>query len=167
MGYMSAHNRNRKVNGRAAEKHCEHCDLPADDWALDHGKPGIVTTEDRFGAYSDNPDDYIPLCKSCHKAFDFPVTHCPQGHEYAGQNLIWDNNKRKCRTCVYARNAERRLRVGVTPEEHARKMELQRIRRSHRRGQTVSCECGKEVATEEIARHRKGKRHALLTGGQK
>lgn len=130
MGYMSAHNRNRRVNGPASRMHCEHCDLPADHWALDHGKPGIFTERDRFGEYSNDPEDYVALCKSCHRAFDFPVTHCPKGHPYAGDNLIWDANKRKCRTCVYARNNERRKRNPLTPEQRARKTELQRIRRA-------------------------------------
>lgn len=133
MAYMSAHNRNRKVNGSASQYHCEYCDLPAADWALNHEKPGLVTREDRFGKYSDDPEDYIPLCKSCHRAFDQPVTHCPKGHPYSGANLIWDNNKRKCRTCVYKRNAERQRANPLTPEQKARKLELQRIRRAKER----------------------------------
>ena len=32
-------------------------------------------------------------------------THCPQGHEYAGENLIRRRNGRECRTCVRARSA--------------------------------------------------------------
>ena len=40
-------------------------------------------------------------------------THCPQGHEYAGDNLgLWADNARRCRTC---RNARERARY------HARK----------------------------------------------
>jgi hypothetical protein len=34
-------------------------------------------------------------------------THCPQGHPYSGDNLLMDQGKRKCRTCVYARNRAR------------------------------------------------------------
>jgi hypothetical protein len=109
---------------------CEHCDLPAEHWALNHEKPGITTQRDRFGEYSNDPEDYIALCGPCHSAFDSSVTHCPNGHEYAGANLIWDANKRKCRTCVYARNNERRKRIPPTPEQKARKLELQRIRRA-------------------------------------
>lgn len=35
------------------------------------------------------------------------VTHCPQGHEYSGWNLILYNGSRYCRACVYARNRKR------------------------------------------------------------
>lgn len=30
-------------------------------------------------------------------------THCPQGHEYSGFNLIVNKGRRHCRTCIYAR----------------------------------------------------------------
>lgn len=36
------------------------------------------------------------------------ITHCPQGHEYAGDNVFLDAGKRKCRTCVNER--QRRYR---------------------------------------------------------
>lgn len=54
----------------------------------------------------------------------------PNGHPYEGSNLIIDNGKRKCRTCVYARNTRRRLSNPMTPAQKARKVELQRIRRA-------------------------------------
>lgn len=31
-------------------------------------------------------------------------THCPKGHSYSGNNLYYDQGKRKCRECVRARN---------------------------------------------------------------
>lgn len=39
-------------------------------------------------------------------------THCPQGHAYEGDNIIWDKGRngkigRKCRTCHYARTKAR------------------------------------------------------------
>lgn len=34
-------------------------------------------------------------------------THCPSGHPYSGENLLWDNGARKCRACVYERNRRR------------------------------------------------------------
>lgn len=38
------------------------------------------------------------------------VTHCPAGHPYAGKNLLLDDGKRKCRTCVNRRVRERKQR---------------------------------------------------------
>jgi len=34
-------------------------------------------------------------------------THCPQGHEYAGENLIRRRNSRECRACIRARSARK------------------------------------------------------------
>ena len=131
MGYMAAHDRNRRAFGKASEYRCDHCDQPAQEWALAHDQEPDGVKRDRFGAYSDDPADYIPLCKPCHQTFDKAlITHCPHGHPYEGRNLMIEAGKRKCRTCVYARNNARRLRNPMTPEQKARKLELQRIRRA-------------------------------------
>jgi len=52
-------------------------------------------------------------------------THCPRGHEYAGDNLVINcNGKRECRACIRAskrasgqakRDAERKIRGGPKP----------------------------------------------------
>jgi hypothetical protein len=47
-------------------------------------------------------------------------THCPKGHPYSGENLFYDQGKRKCRECVRLKNrladarrrAERRVAAG-------------------------------------------------------
>ena len=31
------------------------------------------------------------------------ITHCPQGHEYIGDNIVMDNGYRKCRICLNSR----------------------------------------------------------------
>jgi hypothetical protein len=35
-------------------------------------------------------------------------THCPSGHAYEGENIIWWKGQRKCRTCTRAREREKR-----------------------------------------------------------
>lgn len=44
-------------------------------------------------------------------AINLAKTHCPQGHLYEGDNLIWQNSKGKisrvCKTCSYARWSKR------------------------------------------------------------
>lgn len=37
-------------------------------------------------------------------------THCPQGHEYAGENLVWDKDHRVCRNCNNAKARRYRMR---------------------------------------------------------
>lgn len=126
---MSAHNRTRRVRGKAAAQSCTGCGGPAKEWALRHDAAALVTDEEGR-SYSDDPYDYSAMCFRCHRLMDkASITHCPQGHEYEGDNLLLDGGKRKCRECVYARNSARRKRVPMTPEQKARKIELQRLRR--------------------------------------
>lgn len=42
-------------------------------------------------------------------------THCPRGHEYAGDNLMMDEGRRRCRTCTRARvnDCARRVRASA------------------------------------------------------
>lgn len=123
MSYMSAHNRTREVRGKASLYLCP-CGTTAQEWAYQGSANERVDGHGR--RYSNNPADYSPMCFRCHRLLDkAAITHCPQGHEYAGENVLLDAGKRKCRTCVYARNRKRRL----TPEQRARKSELQRARR--------------------------------------
>jgi hypothetical protein len=88
--YRNQHNMLDYHFGKAADYECV-CGNPARDWAF------IGTV----GEHSDIYEDYIPLCRSCHKIHDAP-THCPQGHEYTEANT-WrppgNPNKRHCREC--------------------------------------------------------------------
>lgn len=43
------------------------------------------------------------------------ITHCPQGHEYAGRNLILNGSNRRCRTCTNQRALERYHRKKAKP----------------------------------------------------
>ena len=132
MGYMASHNRTRKVRGSARDQLCG-CGKSAAEWALKHDAPGVVT-DTNGKTFSDNPDDYAAMCFRCHRLYDkSAITTCPKGHAYSGDNLIWDAGKRKCRACVYARNAARRRANPPTPEQHARRMEQQRERRRRAR----------------------------------
>lgn len=73
IGYQAAHERVRVL--RPDESACIHCGGDEHlDWALNHE----TATDPRYGdnghgfilAYSLNPDDYIRLCRACHRAFD-------------------------------------------------------------------------------------------------
>lgn len=105
--YQAAHHHVRRTRGWADTFECIACLGPAEQWALIHGSPGIQ--QDANGReFSLDPMDYQPMCRSCHLRYDRPfVTHCPQGHPYAGDNLFIDQGRRKCRTCYRARFRER------------------------------------------------------------
>lgn len=129
MSYMSTHNRTRRVRGRANAYQCVECGQKAAEWALNLDSRGLLT--DELGrTYSLDIFDYRPMCHHCHRIYDKSrITHCPQGHPYSGDNLLMDAGKRKCKTCVYARNRRRK----PTAEQKKRRLELQRIRRAKAR----------------------------------
>lgn len=133
IGYTGAHQRVYRTRGKASDHTCS-CGRQAFAWAYKHDTPDpdeLMTPQGR--RYSADPSYYVAMCGSCHNRFDKEcITHCPAGHAYAGRNLLLDGGKRKCRECVYARNRERSRR-GLNPVAHARKIELQRLRRAAQR----------------------------------
>lgn len=82
-----------------------------------------------------NPDHLRPLsnaqnvlCGEGHSARNFVKTHCKNGHELSGANIIWTKDgRRNCRTCVIA--YKRRWRQ-LHPEVVAREREDSRVRMS-------------------------------------
>lgn len=74
VGYGAAHRRAVSERGRAKTHACQHCGNQAHDWAYDHEDPDAILSDRREGNgcyYSLDPTHYIPLCKSCHRKFDF------------------------------------------------------------------------------------------------
>lgn len=119
VGYTPAHQRVRKLRGRAAEHLCAHCGAPANDWAYNYEDPSPLVEDVQIRdtivpmVYSLNPDCYIPLCHSCHRNFDRVMSPhrprrlrkaCKRGHEFTEANTYRPpgrphaRNCRKCRT---------------------------------------------------------------------
>ncbi|WP_329747323.1 hypothetical protein [Brachybacterium sp. J144] len=69
VGYMGAHTRTQERYGLAAGYRCELCPARAAQWAL---PPSLeAETCERTGLrYSCDPEDYMPLCASCHSTLD-------------------------------------------------------------------------------------------------
>src|SRR5262245_1867308 len=61
-GYRKIHRRLRKVRGPAGMYSCISCGEPAECWAYQ--------IDDETG-YSDNVEDYAPMCQSCHRKLDW------------------------------------------------------------------------------------------------
>lgn len=105
--YSGAHRNVTLRRGRAAEHTCGRCGQRAREWALLHDADGVLTNASGM-TFSVDPFAYVAMCLRCHRLYDKEqITHCPQGHPYSGDNLIYDSGKRKCKTCVYARNRRR------------------------------------------------------------
>jgi hypothetical protein len=66
--YQQAHTNLKRVRGEAREHTCP-CGKPALDWAyIFTGE--TLTSSDGSRPYSNNPDDYMAMCRKCHIAFD-------------------------------------------------------------------------------------------------
>jgi hypothetical protein len=127
--YSGAHANTVLQRGRA-DSHTCRCGQPAYEWAYTHGSPNEMRNPEGR-AFSTDANHYTAMCRRCHRLYDKAhITHCPKSHEYTPENTIMDAGKRKCRTCVYARNNERRATHPATPAQKARKLELQRERRA-------------------------------------
>lgn len=73
VSYNGAHQRVKQFRGLSEQYTCEHCDKQATQWALDHRNATELLVEKQgysWLKYSLNIDDYIPLCTTCHVAFD-------------------------------------------------------------------------------------------------
>lgn len=74
---------------------CEHC-----------GEDQKLELANRSHEYRRDLDDWLWLCRTCHRAFD-AKTHCKRGHLLSGDNLKVklrtgrnrDSTSRICRTC--------------------------------------------------------------------
>lgn len=91
--YVTAHDRIRRVRGKASARDCVTCGRQAHDWAYNHEQPDPQEIINEAGlVYSDDPSYYTPMCRKCHRQFD------------VGYNLIMDRGKKKCRECGKARS---------------------------------------------------------------
>lgn len=67
--YQNAHNRVRRLWGKPTQYPCVLCNGPATQWAYDGTDPTARTGIERCW-YSNWPEFYMPLCRTCHSRFD-------------------------------------------------------------------------------------------------
>lgn len=72
--YQRAHTNLKRVRGKASEHTCP-CGKPARDWAYQFTGE-TIREADGSRPYSNNPDDYEAMCRSCHIQFD--TEHDPE-----------------------------------------------------------------------------------------
>lgn len=69
VGYQAAHDRNTERHGPADRYRCELCRHRAAQWALPPSLASVVCPDTGL-RYSLEPEDYMPLCASCHSRLD-------------------------------------------------------------------------------------------------
>ena len=80
VGYGGAHQRVKKLHGPPSAHRCVDCGECATEYAFNNSDGPDVRVGERGLRYSVNPEDYDPVCRSCHRQRDRP-THCKYGHE--------------------------------------------------------------------------------------
>lgn len=71
--YGTAHDRVRRMKGKAKDFPCVECGGNSDDWSYNHDDPNEKAGYGQHGhlmLYSLNPDHYSPRCRPCHRIFD-------------------------------------------------------------------------------------------------
>jgi hypothetical protein len=67
--YTTVHSRLKSERGAASAQDCVECGSQAEDWAYTYGCDNEMKSD--FGPYSTDMDQYQPMCRPCHKKFDF------------------------------------------------------------------------------------------------
>lgn len=80
--YWTLHWRIRVARGPASEYDCEHCPEQAHDWAWLHDRDG------------QDVNDFIPLCRKCHVAYDQSQSTLSERGRKAGSSG-WTDERRK------------------------------------------------------------------------
>jgi hypothetical protein len=84
--YVAAHNRVRRLWGKADQYPCIQCGTSAQQWSYDGTDPGELKGHDPYSQqrvgglpmrYSLWPEFYRPLCRSCHKRLDLAALPRP------------------------------------------------------------------------------------------
>lgn len=74
ISYRAAHDRVKKIKGKASAHPCVECGAPARDWAYASGDPDELYGPTSKGAswcrYSRDPSYYEAMCRSCHLGRD-------------------------------------------------------------------------------------------------
>lgn len=71
VSYDDMHRRVKRARGSASGYPCVTCGGPARHWSYDHEDPAELTSEK--GAYSTEPQHYVPRCVPCHKRYDLAL----------------------------------------------------------------------------------------------
>jgi hypothetical protein len=109
------------------------CGGEAKDWAYLHTGEQLVSPSGQ--TYSENFDDYAPMCRSCHRRFDM------------ARNPIWRN-----KLANHIRGAA----------EDPEAFEAERKRRTHLAALRRTCSCGLVSNPGAVAYHAKVQGHTVV-----
>ena len=98
--YIEIHKRLLLLHGPAYQHVCP-CGKPAEEWAYQHtGDPELRDVDGRF-PHSEDPNDYLAMCRSCHRRLDDKKDpkEVTEEHRERGRRLSEHMNRRR-RRCL-------------------------------------------------------------------
>lgn len=111
--YHANHVKVRESRGPAWQQRCEHCGESANHWAQIHETSGK------------SPEDYTPLCWSCHAKYDNFVNHLP------------DNTGSKRTPEARERMRQAAIERFKDPAQHEKMRQAALLREARKRGEVV------------------------------
>lgn len=137
--------------GRAAIHPCAGgCGRPARHWAYQHTAGDAERVSRKGHPYSDNLDDYAPMCQSCHFALDGVMAKAMS--DPATALKMRETGKRNAAT--YAKRLKEDPEFAAIRREKSRSVALNKTRR---------CECGRVFSPAHLGTHQKHSGHQTWT----
>lgn len=168
--YERVHVLLRELRGPARDYDCL-CGEPATEWAYQHTGSPELRDENGGAPHSADPDDYEPMCGSCHKRLDIekdPVRQARLAERSAlgiaalSQRRAGDPEFASREREVCRRNGEAMAERFQTDLEYAARMS--EVRRNNCLQRRRCAECEKEGNPGVIGRHQKATGHTGYVG---
>lgn len=148
-GYRKIHH----LLGRA-DAHICACGRPAFEWAYQHTGETLYSPEG--AAYSEDPDDYEAMCRSCHKTLDYRLTpERLEGSRTSFRRRAEQNPEASAEAIARANSAVQK-RWAEDPEFAAERTAAQL---TALRKQRKCLGCGMQSTTYGITSHQRGSGH--------
>lgn len=134
-GAQAVHSRLYRAYGMARDRACIECGKPARDWAYQYSSADEQV--DAFGQrWSENLDDYAPMCRRCHVNFDRRVDPAMAERVDAKHRAVDPELRRKAGRASIAQRPDTAVAM-----------------------QRRTCECGYESNAGNVAQHRRRLNH--------
>lgn len=152
--YRQVHDGLHWERGPASSYTCVECLVkPAKHWAYLYTASKTALVDEDGSPYSENLNDYAPMCIGCHRAFDIRMD--PERNVISPAARIAFLQPERVR----ARIAKREAGYATSPErQEARRAAMSAIA-TQTNGQRIKCSCGLVSTPAGMGTHRKSSGH--------
>lgn len=135
MSYYTVHRKLKDTRGRASSLDCYLCGKRARDWAYQHTSSDEKVDPRTGRVYSDDPRDYEPMCRACHRQRDLLRQESVRSAAEAGGKRVGEATAKRWRENPEAAHAQRSAagKIGIRAA-HERIREDPELREKHAAG---------------------------------